>query len=150
MDSRRLLASVVALIVFLVSAPGVWAQAQPPASSSSAAIPFSQIPLRREAPSGGSAAESAGWAVLFLAVVAGAGFLMVRRKTTFGASAGPGWLRATAAQPALKPLGRMSLTQQASVHVVEWQGEELLLACTPQSVTVVARRAASGVAKDAT
>ena len=32
------------------------------------------------------------------------------------------------------------LTPQASVHVVQWHGQEFLLACTAQQVTVLSQR----------
>ncbi len=41
-------------------------------------------------------------------------------------------------------LGSVALTPQASVHVVKWHGEEYLLACTPQQVTVLSQRKAAG------
>jgi flagellar biogenesis protein FliO len=34
------------------------------------------------------------------------------------------------------------LTPQASVHVVQWNGQEFLLACTSQQVTVLSQRPA--------
>jgi flagellar biogenesis protein FliO len=37
----------------------------------------------------------------------------------------------------------VALTPQASVHVVLWQGEEFLLACTAQQITVLSQRTAS-------
>ena len=39
-------------------------------------------------------------------------------------------------------LASMAPTPQASVHVVQWQGEELLLGCTAQGVSLLARRPA--------
>lgn len=41
-------------------------------------------------------------------------------------------------------LHSQSLTPQASVHVVQWNGEDLLLGCTAQQVTLLARRPAAG------
>ncbi|ROZ63200.1 flagellar biosynthetic protein FliO [Ramlibacter sp. WS9] len=138
MLSKHLRISLAALTVWVGSAPDVGAQIAPPASSASAASPFSQIPLRRDSAADGSAAASAGWAVLFVAVVAGVGLLLIRRKA--GAGVPGGWLRPASGKQLPKALGRVPLTPQASLHVVEWQGEELLLGCTAQSVTVVARR----------
>ena len=45
----------------------------------------------------------------------------------------------TAARRARLPSSQ-ALTPHASVHAVQWKGEEFLLACTPQQVTLVARR----------
>lgn len=40
-------------------------------------------------------------------------------------------------------LSSQALTPHASVHAVRWNGEEYLLACTSQEVTLVARRPAT-------
>jgi flagellar biogenesis protein FliO len=37
-------------------------------------------------------------------------------------------------------LSSHALTAQASLHAVRWRDEELLLGCTPNGVTVLARR----------
>lgn len=138
MLGKHLRGWLAALAVLVGSAPDVWAQIAPAASAASAPRPFSQIPLRRDSADDGSAAASAGWAVLFVALVAGGGLLMIRRRAGGGTSGS--WLRHPAGQQLPKALGRVPLTPQASLHVVEWQGEELLLGCTAQSVSVVARR----------
>jgi flagellar biogenesis protein FliO len=36
----------------------------------------------------------------------------------------------------------IALTPHASVHVVHWQGEEFLLGCTAQQITVLSQRSA--------
>lgn len=121
-----------------------------PASASapaSARVQFPELPLRRDAAAGESAVASLAWAALFLAVVAGLGFVLVRRGGVAGLRTGAGWLRPgtdNAGRPV--PLGRTALTQQASVHVIEWKGEELLLGCTPHSVTLLARAPAAPAA----
>jgi flagellar biogenesis protein FliO len=38
-------------------------------------------------------------------------------------------------------LASVALTPQASVHVVQWQGQEFLLGCTQQQLTVLSQRA---------
>jgi flagellar biogenesis protein FliO len=58
------------------------------------------------------------------------------------------WLRMLARALARSPreghavqrLSSQALTPQASVHTVRWQGEDLLLGCTAQQVTLLARR----------
>jgi hypothetical protein len=118
----------------------------PAAPSASARVQFPEIPLRRDAAAGESGASIA-WAVLFLAVVAGAGFVLVRRGGVAGLRPGAGWPRcgtSSAGRPV--SLGRTALTQQASVHVIEWKGEELLLGCTSHSVTLLARAPAAPAA----
>lgn len=44
-------------------------------------------------------------------------------------------------------LSSQPLTPQASVHVVRWDGEELLLGCTAQQVSLLARRTVTGSAE---
>ena len=140
MTSNYLRATIIAMGVSLGGGQAAWGQTQPPASVASAPIPYAQIPLQRDAAADGSAIASAGWAALFLAVVAGAGFVIVRRKSIAGPRQSAGWLRRAEPAPSTpKPLGRLPLTPQASLHVIEWQGEELLLGCTSQSVSVLAR-----------
>ena len=60
------------------------------------------------------------------------------------------WRRGAGAQPrsgarrvdaAVTRLSSQALTPHASVHAVQWNGEEFLLACTAQQVTLLARRA---------
>ncbi len=140
MHRNRLRQALAALLVSLILGPTAFAQT-PPSTAASGQAQFSQLPLRRDTGLGESIAESAGWAVLFVAVLAAAGFVMVRRRALPGLGPGSHWLRPAAKTSVPKALWRTSLTQQASLHLVEWQGEELLLGCTPQSVSLLARRA---------
>jgi len=141
MYSNRLRAALAALLASLALAQPARAQSQPPAVAASAQAQFPQIPLRRDAPAGDSVAETLGWAALLLIAAAGAGLVLLRRGALPGVRAGA-WLRPSAGTSAPRLLGRTALTQQASLHVVEWQGEELLLGCTAQSVVVLTRRPA--------
>lgn len=102
-----------------------------------ASAPLASLPLRRE-PASASAGSS--WLVASgaLAVLALGGTVMVGRRR------GWPWLQPAArARRDTAPLRTASqaLTAQASIHAVRWHGEELLLGCTPQQVTVLARRA---------
>ena len=84
-------------------------------------------------------------------LVAGAGFVLVRRGGIAGLRPGAGWPRpgtSNAGRPV--SLGRTALTQQASVHVIEWKGEELLLGCTSHSVALLARAPAAPTASGKT
>jgi flagellar biogenesis protein FliO len=49
-------------------------------------------------------------------------------------------------QRAIVRLSSQALTPQASVHAVQWNGEEFLLGCTAQQVTLLSRRSAPGSA----
>jgi flagellar biogenesis protein FliO len=75
----------------------------------------------------------------------------------FGGAAGGAWLwkrglgrsmhrrlRVGSERNALVRLSSQSLTPHASVHAVQWNGEEYLIACTPQSTTLLARKPAPG------
>jgi hypothetical protein len=46
-------------------------------------------------------------------------------------------------------LSGISLAQHPSLNVVEWNGEELLLGCTPHGISVLARRDSTGAGVDA-
>lgn len=127
----------------LHAAPG-FAQASAetpiPAASSATAIPHS-VPLKRELQ---GASAGGNWSIpallLGLTGVAGAAMLVVRR------SGSRLWAGASAVgkRPgAITSLGRQVLTPQVSVHALRWQGEDLLLSCTAQEVTVIARRPAA-------
>lgn len=140
MHRTRLRQAFAAVLVSLTLGQAAFAQTQPPIAASGQ-TQLSQLPLRRDAAVGGSIAESAGWAALFVAGLASVAFVMIRRRTLPGSGPGGSWLRPVAGASMPKALWRMSLTQQASLHLVEWRGEELLLGCTPQSVTILARRA---------
>ena len=103
------------------------------AAPQSATLPAT-LPVRRDS---GTVAEAASWAPsLALVMLAGAGGAWAwwrrspRARGRVGASAREEVLR----------LSSQPLTPQASVHAVQWRGEELLLACTAQQVTVLARR----------
>lgn len=83
--------------------------------------------------------EQGGWALpLLAATLAGAGgawTLWRRGRRQAARSQGPG------ARARLVRLSSQALTAQATLHAVQWNGEELLLACTGQQVSVIARRA---------
>jgi hypothetical protein len=113
------------------------AGAFPQAAASSAPAQFPQLPLKRDLPAEGPLHESAGWAALLVLALVGAGLIMARRQRW---SVTGGWRRADAKTAAPKRMGSTVLTQQASLHVVQWNGEELLLGCTSQSVSLLSRR----------
>jgi len=95
------------------------------------------LPLRKEA----EPPDRALWmpAVLLLALVGVAGGIAVWQR---GAGVFTAALRRPAREPRRGPerLSSLVLTPQASVHVVQWQGEELLIGCTAQQLTVLCRR----------
>lgn len=141
----------VAALVLCISAACALAQSEhpaQPASATAAATPapalpaaslpapsastpgFPGIPLQRDQPSA-SNAQSALFALLFLLAIAGAGFFLVRHRGRVAAQS-PG--------AAARIVSRTSLTNQATLHTVEWDGKELLLGVTANSVTVLAQR----------
>lgn len=94
------------------------------------------LPLRRD-PEGGAAGGiwTPSLLLLGLAVAAG-GYAWWRRGAAQASSPG------RRADAAVTRLSSQPLTPHASVHAVQWNGEEFLLACTAQQVTVLARRPA--------
>lgn len=76
--------------------------------------------------------------VLLLAAVVVAAFVLQRRR---GGPLGrllAGW--ATSAPGTLEVVRAVRLTPGASLHVVRWDNEELLLSCTAAEVSVLSRR----------
>lgn len=140
--TRRMLAVVAAMLWSVaVALPLAAAQGAPApgvAASGPLALPKS-LPLKRGelgAPTGSSVLAAAA----VLAVIVAAGLLLVRRGP-------PGALqrwkaRRTESGGGFVRVASQSLTPHASVHVVRWSDEELLLACTAQQVTVIARKPA--------
>lgn len=153
MKQTRLQAIMAALALSFGCAQAAPDAGPAPQSSASAQVKFPELPLRRDAAAGESAAGSVAWAVLFLAAVGGVGFVLVRRGGVAGLRRGGGWLRpGTGSASVPVSLGRTALTQHASVHVIEWKGEALLVGCTSHSVALLARApvgsAASGKTGD--
>jgi hypothetical protein len=102
-------------------------------SSSASPLPGS-FPLRREV---GSEPVPSWKPPIALLAIAGAGgaWALWRRK-----------MRSRSPRQSPERIVRLSsqaLTTQASVHAVQWNGEELLLGCTAQQVTLLSRRAAT-------
>lgn len=100
------------------------------------------LPLRREeAPARSPWLAASG----VLLVAAAGGTLLVARRQRWS------WLRIAGQardRAVLQRLSSQALTAQASLHLVRWKGEELLLACTAQQVTLIARRACAGLEED--
>jgi hypothetical protein len=126
----------IALALALL-AGGAAAHSQTPAGQSASQFP--QLPLKREPSAAGAAPEALAWTAVLLLAAAGLGVVIVKRKTGAWPGGAQRCLRRGDSAAGIKPLSRTALTPQASLHVIEWHGEELLLGCTPGSVTVLAR-----------
>jgi hypothetical protein len=125
--------------------------------------------LRRDAEDAGLG--TAAWLLLALFAVLGAWALVQRRlgagRNPFapagagqGAAAGPRaspdgllarWLRPQGppAAAAIEPVATLPLGMQPCLRVVAWHGEELLLACSPQGISVLARHVRTPPAREA-
>jgi hypothetical protein len=104
------------------------------------------LPLRKEP----DMAETSLWvpALLLLACVAVAGGILAWQRGGGVFTAMVKHLpRETRGAPAR--VASLALTAQASVHVVRWQDDELLVGCSGQQVTVLATRKASAGPGDA-
>ena len=145
MHGVRVRIPVAALLIALATQPVAVGQSLPAAATASSQVSFPQLPLKRDSAPDASIVESLGWAALLLAAAGAAGFLAVQRKTWAGKGLGFKWLRAAPQPGTPKPLAHTPLTQQASLHVVEWDGEELLLGCTSHTVSLLARRPSNSV-----
>jgi hypothetical protein len=96
------------------------------------------LPLRRDAEAGASGGMWMPSLLLLGLALAAGGYAWWRRGAAHAPSA------ARRADAAVTRLSSQPLTPHASVHAVQWNGEEFLLACTAQQVTVLARRPVDG------
>jgi hypothetical protein len=119
-----------------------------PAAAGSSPTSFPHLPLKRDSNSNPLAVESFGWTALLLSAAAAAAFALVRRKSRTGKDGRPSWLRSVAKPGTPKLLSRTMLTQQSSLQVIEWNGEELLLGCTPHNVSLLDRRPSDSTRDD--
>lgn len=131
--SRRWIAAVALLAGLLASAAFAL-----PAAGGASAPAFGSLPLQRgEA----STAAAFGWGEMLGAIVLLAVLLValqyVRRR---GGASGMKWWAAKPAAGGLRAGAAVRLTPAASVHVLQWGSEELLVACTGSSVTLLDRR----------
>ena len=112
-------------ILFLALAGATWTAA----AADAPALPRS-LPVHRE----GAPDSGLGWSSprSLLALLGAGGAWVAWRRTR----------SRTARQvtPQIVRLSSQALTPQASVHAVQWNGEELLIACTAQQVSLLARR----------
>lgn len=128
------------LVTALMTQPAALGQSVPAAATSSSQTQFPQLPLKRDPALDAPTAQSLGWTALLLAAAAAAAFVVIRRKRWAGKGPGAAWLRSAVKPGTPKLLGRTLLAPQSSLHVVEWNGEELLLGCTPHAVSLLGRR----------
>jgi hypothetical protein len=98
-----------------------------------------KLPLRRDQEAGTEAGLWMPLVVVFLFALAAAAYVMKRRAGGTGALTRSGRREAAA----VTRLSSQALTPQASVHAVQWNGDEYLLGCTSQQVTLLGRRALS-------
>ena len=137
------------LLVVLAAAPEVLAQAPVAPSSASAKANDKQglpanLPLRRDSDEESVVPDSYGtWlAVLALAL----GGLFVARHGRGGKSAWLPRLRSANADAEPRVVAVKVLNAHTSLQVVEWNGKEMLLGCSPQGVNLLDSRPVSAPA----
>jgi hypothetical protein len=125
--------------------PASAAEPRPQASAAAAGKLPANLPVRRDA---GSSVPESAWdsAIALLSIGAAAGGLWLWRRRS---PAGGGHRKAATGHFPVVRLSSQALTPQASVHVVQWKGEEYLLGCAGQQVTLLDRKAADAHAGDA-
>lgn len=104
---------------------------------------FPQLPLQRASDASGASADILAWAAVMVLAALVAGWIWAKRGGGTWRGAALRWNVRRASRDAPTTVARTSLTPAASLHVVEWQGEELLLGCTAQSIAILARRPAA-------
>ncbi len=150
--SRMLVAFVVMAGLQSWQSTAVAEEPTSPLATSRAETPlYPELPLRRGADASLSNAASSGLGVagaLLLAAVAVLAAWKVKAVSRQVASSaqpgGSGWLRRL--MPGLpggpvEVVQSVRLTGHASIHVVRWQGKELLVGCSDQEVTVLGQDA---------
>jgi hypothetical protein len=99
-----------------------------------------KLPLRRDAEADTDGGLWMPLVVVFLFALAAAAYVMKRRAGNTGALT----LAGRRGAATVTRLSSHALTPQASVHAVQWNGEEYLLGCTAQQVTLLGRRPVAG------
>jgi len=129
------------LTIFLsMVAAAVWigppAQAQPSvAVAPSATMRLSPgLPLKRDAADDEPWRAKIVWGIVLLGAVAATAYVALRRTGRM-----PGLLVSGRASEGLKRQAHLQLSQQASVHVVQWDGTDYLLGVTAQQVTLLTK-----------
>lgn len=140
----RMLAEIL-LFLALGWAPPAFAQegSSSPHASAVASSPGqsrlpADLPLRRD--SEPASAIPAGYGAWLLVLVLALGGLLALRQARRGKGRWLAGLRGTDAGGAPKVLAVKLLGAHASLQVVEWNGKEILLGCSPQAVTVLDSR----------
>lgn len=130
-----MLAATLALVCAFAGVLPAAAAVTVPAPVASA--PLASLPLRRDTVREG---DTGGW------FPAGAAVALLVGAAAWAASRRWPWRAAGPAHPppGLVRVASQSLTAQASVHAIRWNGEEILVACSAQQVTVLARQPAPG------
>jgi hypothetical protein len=144
--AARLLAGLCGLVLLVPCghAQGGETPAAPPLAGAPIGL-SAALPLRREPV---HAFPAAPWLATSgtLAALAVGGTLLVGRRRRWG------WLRPRGGRAEgareLVRIASQPLTAQASLHAVRWHGEDLLLGCTPQQVTLLARHPAPAAVEE--
>ncbi|MGE1005001.1 flagellar biosynthetic protein FliO [Ralstonia pseudosolanacearum] len=104
------------------------------------------IPLRRDAEQDSAAMFGAPQLLMAVAILAALLWGLSRRIRSRGSSSEgrpAGWLDRFAGRPgndAARIVSASRLTGKASLHVVEWDGQQWLLGCTEHTLSVLAKR----------
>ncbi|WP_390342944.1 flagellar biosynthetic protein FliO [Variovorax boronicumulans] len=147
-----------AAALLLGAASGAWAQTEPTSSvpdvnnrtTSVGSLPPG-IPVKRDTDSSNVDDEiSVRWwlAAVCIGGLAAWGFVMVRRRDK-GAAVTGAWLGrwTQLAEPGapreIRRIASTRLTARHSLHVIEWNGRQLLLGCTDQAVQLLSEAVAS-------
>jgi len=117
------------------------ASASAPAAPTSDADPMRALPLRRDSEADGLGTQAAvrSFALVLVLGIAAGGLVWNARRGGASGGAIAGWRRALAptAGGGLRVAASARLSARVSVHVVQWNGREWLLACSDGGVTTL-------------
>lgn len=121
---------------------------QAPAQRAESAV-RQELPFKKDDAAGSALGVSPSWIGLAVILVGIWLFVVARHRRGRSAPRSPapalmGWLRAhSSSNGDLTSPGQVQLNGHTSVHVVRWNGQELLIGATAQSVTLLASRPAA-------
>jgi len=146
MGASRRLSLIPLVFTLLFASYGMAAEAEGRMNPSSDSSRFQPLPLRKDIASTEIASPALVWGTIVLATLGAVAALLVR-----GRSPGTRWFRRPLLAESMgspRVVGSKAITQHASLHVIEWFDERLLVAATPSGVTVISRKSVPASVND--
>ncbi|BBB62238.1 hypothetical protein UNDKW_3965 [Undibacterium sp. KW1] len=99
------------------------------------------IPVIRDNGKGKTDDISSAWLITVLALILAFAYIVIKFKSgTFNLGVGLPGLDKKSTNSELKIKKQLMLTAKASIHLISWNGDELLIACSDNQVTVLDKK----------